>query len=209
MAEELKSKNISQIVAFALFASWLRYILRIEVKEAENIYIKKPLIIVSNHRSKLDPFLIMSALGWKNFLRANPWRFPLHKIYAESWWLGPISRLIGCYKIEGKGDLNQSLKTTLSVIDQKRSLIFFPEGQVTRKNEKIEPKRGIGYICLKKNVSILPVKIKPNGFKDNKKARLWKSKIIIGNIFESHDLQKKNKSQNLHLMVMERVNKLK
>jgi 1-acyl-sn-glycerol-3-phosphate acyltransferase len=207
--KDSKAKNIPQIFTFFFFAFWLKYILRLEIKGAEKIDIQKPLIIVSNHCSRLDPFIILSAMGWKNFLKINPLRFPLDKIYAESRWLGPISRLIGCYKIEGKGDLSQSLESTFDVIDQNYSLIYFPEGQVVKKNESIEPKRGIGYICEKRNVSIFPVRISPNGYNKKRTGKVRGSKIFFGKSFNSRDLRKKDKIANLHLVVMERVIELK
>ncbi|HLM83674.1 MAG TPA: lysophospholipid acyltransferase family protein [Candidatus Bathyarchaeia archaeon] len=203
-----KIKNIFQILAFAFFAYWLKYILCVKVKNVGIIKIKKPFIVVSNHVSRLDPFLILSALGWKNFIAANPWRFPLHKIYADSWWLGPTSRLIGCYKIEGKGDLTRSLESTFNVIDNSYSLIFFPEGQTVKKGQKVPLKKGIGYICEHKNINILPVKITSENFKENKKARLWHLGVTFGQIINSRDLRKQNGLENLHLGIMEKVKSL-
>jgi 1-acyl-sn-glycerol-3-phosphate acyltransferase len=204
-----KTKNFLQIFTFAFFAFWLKYILRLKIKGVEKIKIQKPTIIVSNHCSKLDPFLILSAMGWKNFLKLNPWRFPLHKIYAENRWLGPLSRTVGCYKIEGKGDLSQSLESTFNVIDQNYSLIYFPEGRVVKRGEAIEPKKGIGYICQKKNVCILPVRIVPNGFNKKRTGRVRGSKIFFGEVFSSKDLRRKDKLANLHLFAMKKVNEMR
>jgi 1-acyl-sn-glycerol-3-phosphate acyltransferase len=202
------AKNILQIFTFAFFAFWLKYILRLKIKGAEKIDIQKPLIIVSNHCSKLDPFIILSAMGWKNFLKINPLRFPLDKIYAESRCLGPISRLIGCYKIEGKGNLSQSLESTFNIIDQNYSLIYFPEGQVVKKDETIEPKKGIGYICEKMNISILPVRISPNGYNKKRTGKTCGSKIFFGELFYSKDLREECPNEKLFTAVMERVNEL-
>ena len=206
--KKIRLKNIPQLLTFSFFAFWLKYILRLRVKGIEKIYIKKPLIIVSNHRSKLDPFLILSALGWRNFFRINPLRFPLHKKYSESWWPGPLSRIVGCYKIEKKGDLDESLRSTFEVINQNYSLIYFPEGQVVKKSEKVEPKKGIGYLCGKKNVNILPVNILPGVYDKKGAGRTWKSKIVFGDIFDSLNLRNKNNLKNLHLAVTERINEL-
>lgn len=199
-------KYFPQILTFAFFAFFLKYALGIKIKGKEKLNAsRRPVIIVANHSSKLDPFVVLSAMGWRYFLRFYPWKFPLAKDYAQKWWLGKPAALVGCYKIEGRGDLNESLKETFSCIDNGFSLIFFPEGRMVRKGEISKIKRGIGYVCEKKDVDILPIKIKHNDFDTKGRERIRNSEVVFGETFSSRELREKHPPEELHEIVMERV----
>jgi 1-acyl-sn-glycerol-3-phosphate acyltransferase len=204
-----KTDNLPQILLYAIFAWPLKPLLGIAVEGKDKISIKKPVLIIANHRSKLDPFIILSALGWKNFLKFYPWRFPLAKSLAEKWWIKWPSWYIGCYQIEGRGDLDKSLEETFKAIDKGYSIIFFPQGKMILKDEISRTKRGIGHICLKRDVHILPVKINHVGFtKRTKRGKITRSSITFGNMIDSELIRKNNKPEDLHEVLMDKINEI-
>ena len=205
-----KLRYLPQILTFAFFAFFLRYVLRIKIRGKENLVAcRQPVVVVANHSSKLDPFVILSAMGWRYFLRFYLWKFPLAKEYAQTWWIGKPATLAGCYEISSKGSLDESLKETFQAIDEGYSMIFFPEGGMVRKGKTVEPKRGIGYMCVKKDLRIIPVKIEYKNFDRKGRGRQSKAMIIFGEQFNSRDFKKEIPSEELHLAVMRRVYDLK
>ena len=204
-----KTDNLPQILLYAIFAWFLKPLLGITIEGKDKISIKKPVLIIANHRSKLDPFIILSAMGWKNFLKFYPWRFPLAKSLAEKWWIKWPSWYIGCYQIEGRGDLDKSLEETFRAIDKEYSIVFFPEGKMTLKDEISKTKKGIGHICLKRDVYLLPVKIDHVGFtKRTRRGKITRSSITFGNMIDSKFIRENNEPENLHEVIMDRINEI-
>jgi 1-acyl-sn-glycerol-3-phosphate acyltransferase len=202
-----KIDNLPQIFLYAIFAWFLKPLLGITVEGKEKISAKKPVLIVANHRSKLDPFIILSAMGWKNFLKFYPWRFPLAKSLAEKWWIKWPSWYIGCYQITGRGDLDKSLEETFKAIDKGYSIIFFPQGKMILKDEISKTKRGIGHICLKRDIYLLPVKIDHVGFtRRTKRGKITRSNITFGDMIESRFIRENNDPEELHEVVMNNIN---
>jgi len=203
-------KYFPQILTFAFFAFFLKYALGIKIKGKEKLNAsRRPVIIVANHSSKLDPFVVLSAMGWRYFLRFYPWKFPLAKDHAQKWWLGKPAALVGCYEISGKGNLDESLKGTFHCIDQGYSMIFFPEGKMVLEGEIAKIKKGIGYICANRDISLIPVKIKYKDFDKRGKGRQRGAQVIFGEEFNSRELREKCNFHELSFAAMGRVYALK
>lgn len=201
--------HISQIFFFIIFIFWIKYVFNIKISGKEKIQAKKPLIIISNHSSKWDPFLILSALGWKNYLKLYPWRNPVTPLLYDNPWIRWFFVFLHCYKIEPKGELKESLKETLEFIDKEYSIVFFPEGGRVKYGKKAEPKKGIGYIFQHSDVNILPVRIINKSYNRRGFGRIIGAKVVFGNIIESKEVKGEYVFEKISGKLMDKVHSLK
>lgn len=204
---------ISQSVFYFSFLMWLRYLpFRARVirhKSHNRIKHKKldrPVIIVGNHISKWDGWLLLSAMNKWFTIRNFGWRLPLHYKFYEMILFKWFFYALGVYPIKGKGDLKKSLSDTIEVINGGASTIFFPQGK--RASNKGEPpvKKGIGFLLKEVEAYILPVHIdyskrKKSGFEVN----FGKTEIVFGELIKSEHFVEKYPDENRHEMVMEKV----
>src|SRR5215213_8234263 len=116
--------------------------------------VKGPLIVASNHRSFLDPFVIGAVL---------PWRRPMHYVAKvelfEKRWQGWILNRLGAYPVRrGQADA-ESLKTSAAILERGGALCIFPEGTRIRRGSLAAPHRGVGRLALESGASVLPVAV--------------------------------------------------
>lgn len=203
--------HFDQIIFYHTFIRWVKhwfsaYIVHIKFHQERP---KRPVIIVSNHVSAWDPFLILSALPRDFFMLNIKWRFPAyHGFFKYPWYLHYhlFFRFIGAYPIKGEGDLKKSLKKTIEIIESNQNLIFFPEGKRMRTNEVKTPKKGIGHLPNYSKVYFLPVHVSYARLRKNKAgAKFGRSRIVIGNLIESEHFLENYNEENRHEAIMEEV----
>lgn len=120
-----------QILA-APFLVCLIKLLRVQIlwenKFEEN---QKNLLIISNHQSKLDPFLILASVGLKHTYARLPFRFPVMAKFARSFPIGFFITLFGGYDIgETLEEKAKALFYTRNLIATGNSVLIFPEGKI-------------------------------------------------------------------------------
>ncbi len=122
--------------------------------------ISGPLLIVSNHRSYWDSFIIGTLFPFSSKL------FPLSFIAAEMFFKNPFSRLImkvlgASPAIRGKG-LDISLKDLRAALADNRAAVIFPYGKrIYDDSERPGIGRGAAALVSEfKNLTILPVYLK-------------------------------------------------
>ena len=110
-------------------------------------------LIAANHASYLDPFLIGSHVPQQiaYFARKTLW-----KPGFASWWLDRV----GTIPVDRDGGRDVSaIKRVLRELQQERGLILFPEGTRTSDGELQPAKPGVGFIAVKTQVPVVPVRI--------------------------------------------------
>jgi 1-acyl-sn-glycerol-3-phosphate acyltransferase len=197
--------NYFQFLFYAIFVWPLKFIFNLRTINLSRIRMEKPILAVASHGSMWDAFLVLSAMGFRNFIRMFPWRSPITKSLYRLPWVWIFSKIIGLYKIEPKGELDESLKSTFEFIDKGFSVFFFPSGRRTRYGEVAEPKRGVGYICQKRDVNFLPVRIIYKKYNSSGFGKIRGAKIIFGDVFSSTDIRQEFKSDEYHLKIMEKI----
>jgi glycerol-3-phosphate dehydrogenase (NAD(P)+) len=116
--------------------------------------VKGGLIVASNHRSFLDPFVIGAAL---------PWRRPLNylakaELFKPRWrgWL--LSRL-GAFPIR-RGESDEVwMETARLVVERGGAVCIFPEGTRIRSGTLAAPRRGVGRLALQAGAPVLPAAV--------------------------------------------------
>jgi 1-acyl-sn-glycerol-3-phosphate acyltransferase len=206
--EGYPSLKKSQYFFYYAFLKWIRHlfdtdVLHLRVHEKK---LDRPLVIIANHTSAWDPFLIFSILKREFFFSHLLWRLPAAADQFESWHQRIFFKFIGVYPIERKGDLLRSLETTFRILDSGHSTIFFPEAKKVMHNEKAEPKKGIGYLLENRSVYILPVFLEYKRRNKNKKGvRIGKARAVIGDVIKSEYFVEKYQSDIRHKAVMSYV----
>ncbi len=137
----------------------LRFFLRIKVQNQETTKdIKGPLVIVANHSSWLDPFLIGLAMPWQSHL--FPIYYAMWYIYYRIPLIFPFVFLLGAFPVKKKRPLGEILKYPLDVLKNGGVVVIFPQGQRQQLGRRKKPRRGAAYLAISTNSQILPVYIK-------------------------------------------------
>ncbi|MEN9638035.1 MAG: hypothetical protein RL077_6439 [Verrucomicrobiota bacterium] len=110
-------------------------------------------LIAANHASFIDPPMIGCQVSRQiaYFARKTLWNGP-----AASWWLDAV----GTIPVDRDGGQDISaIKRVLRAIKEQRGLILFPEGTRTTDGQLQPAKPGVGFIAIKTQVPVVPVRI--------------------------------------------------
>ncbi|WPM31789.1 lysophospholipid acyltransferase family protein [Hydrogenobacter sp. T-2] len=128
-----------------------RSLFRIEAYGLENIP-KEPCIVVSNHRSHLDPPVLNSVFP-------EPLRFLAKEELFKVPILGKLLPHMGALPVKrGSGDL-EVLELALELMHFGCKVGIFPEGTRADPGEFLRPKLGVGLLAIKSQRPVLPVYI--------------------------------------------------
>lgn len=198
----------SQYFFYYAFLKWIRHLFDTDVLHlrVHKEKLDRPLVIIANHTSAWDPFLIFSILRREFFFSHLLWRLPAAADQFELWHQRIFFKFIGVYPIERKGDLLKSLETTFEILDSGHSTIFFPEAKKVMHNEKAEPKRGISCLVENRDAYILPVFLEYKRRNKHKKGvKIGKARAVIGDVIKSEYFVEKYPPEIRHKAVMSYV----
>ena len=112
------------------------------------------MIVASNHRSFLDPFVIGMLLPWRRRMQFVA-KVELFESRGQGWLL---SRL-GAFPIR-RGQSDETAMTTASLIlERGGTVVIFPEGTRIRTGSLARPRRGVGRLALETGAGVLPVAV--------------------------------------------------
>lgn len=133
---------------------------RVDVARVDPATLRPPLIVAANHPSRIDPFLLV-LLPFRLVRRIVPLYFLTAAIYYDRWWIGPLARLIGAYRLPPTGwSIDDYLGTSLHLLRREKTVVLFPEGQLTAEDQERQPKSGVGQLALRTGAVILPLRVK-------------------------------------------------
>lgn len=162
----------------------------IEVLNKENIPNDGKYLLVSNHRSIIDPLIIEIALKDS----------PIHGFWVSkkelynSFFFGTFTRNADSILLDREAsNMTPFFKESKEVVENGNSIFIFPEGTRNKQNTPLSSfKDGARLIALKNRLPILPVFIKTNAneiLKEaiNKRTKDLKIQIEIGKIIDYKD----------------------
>lgn len=126
-----------------------------------------PLIIIANHKTVLDHFVIGALLSFRSCLL--PLRFLGETQHFQFWWLNMLRTLgvirifywlFGVSPVVRRHGLKQALAHPLRLLQEGGTVVIYPEGSVVRADQVGMFKRGIGALEHWSRVPILPVAIR-------------------------------------------------
>jgi 1-acyl-sn-glycerol-3-phosphate acyltransferase len=118
----------------------------------EHIPKRGPVIIASNHRSFLDPFVIATMARRpmyyvaKQEMFANRWR---------SWVLGAL----GAFPVDRGASDTEFIETAKAILARGDIVLIFPEGTRTRPGALGRPRRGVGRLALETGAPVVPIAV--------------------------------------------------
>jgi 1-acyl-sn-glycerol-3-phosphate acyltransferase len=124
-----------------------------EVVGAENVPRRGGFVLAANHASFLDPPMIGVHISRQLafFARKTLWKRGI-----ASWWLDSV----GTIPVDRDGGQDVSaIKRVLKALKEERGLILFPEGTRTMDGNLQAAKAGVGFIAVKTQVPVVPVRI--------------------------------------------------
>ena len=138
-------KNFSLII--------FKLIFRLKIIGSENIPKTGPFVIVANHSSLLDGFVLVSFVKPKVTFMSAAYLFKMP-------FVGNILRGVGAIPVQGKGSEIKLIKEAMKVLQVGGVLGIFPEGRIINEEDDFSAKAGAAYLAIKADVPIIPMAIK-------------------------------------------------
>ena len=164
--------------------------IKIEVLNKERLPQGGQYLLISNHRSIVDPLIIEVAL---KDTKINGFWIAKKELY-NSFFFGTFTRNAGTILLDRDAqNMTPFFKATKETVKEGHSIYIFPEGTRNKENTPLsEFKEGSRIIALKNRLPILPVYIKSNANAVLKDAIMNRTKdlkieIEIGEIIEYKD----------------------
>jgi 1-acyl-sn-glycerol-3-phosphate acyltransferase len=116
--------------------------------------IRGGLIVASNHRSFLDPFLIGASLPW-----GRPMQYVAKVELFERRWQGWLLSRVGAFPIRRGQSDEVAMETARLVLERGGTVCIFPEGTRIRSGSLGTPRRGVGRLALESGAAVVPVAV--------------------------------------------------
>ena len=118
---------------------WLSRRIGLRVHVPDNFYVPRGTLVLANHRSLLDPFLVTFHLGHQNWYTSVPTRFPTKSSYASRPILGSVIKMLGGYDIGATSvERAKKLLFTRNLLDREHTVLLFPEGKIVDEGTVVE-----------------------------------------------------------------------
>lgn len=131
---------------------------------------RKKVILVSNHPSIADPFLLAPLFFWQYLFRPfqyGPVNLPDQSIFYNQWYFRPFRYFMVPVDRKTKGAGSKVFFLIQKLLDCGRILVMFPEGRRTHKAKDYFYSRnghrigmftrGLGWIAIRTGATIVPV----------------------------------------------------
>ncbi|TML83914.1 MAG: hypothetical protein E6G07_00535 [Actinobacteria bacterium] len=153
--ERARRRGVNRVVYWivrAVLQPAMRIWFRLERQGRENIPASGPVILASNHRSFLDPFVIGVCLRRPVYFVAKQELF--HKRW-QAWLLNSL----GAFPVRRGESDEEAVATSKAVLARGDAVVIFPEGTRVRTGALGRPKRGVGRLALETGAPVVPVAV--------------------------------------------------
>lgn len=167
-------------IMYAIFDVPVRFLMRIHVTNPEKLPQDRGCILCANHTSMLDVLVLSAALNRqiRYMAKKEVFRIPVVKQFLSA---------LGAYPVDRGGADVQSIKRTISMLENKELIGIFPQG--TRRpavNPAETPvKHGVGMIAWHARATVVPVYIQTKG---NRVRFFHRNDVIVGDPIPFEDL---------------------
>jgi glycerol-3-phosphate dehydrogenase (NAD(P)+) len=136
----------------ALFVPFFLVYFRMQRVGREHLPRSGPLLLASNHRSFLDPFVIGT-------LARRPVYYMAKRELFEKRWQAVLLNALGAFPVDrGTGD-SDAMDTARAILARGDCVVLFPEGTRVRPGPLGQPKRGVGRLALETGAPVVPVAV--------------------------------------------------
>ena len=109
-------------------------------------------LLASNHRSFLDPFVIGCCVR-------RPIYFVAKQELFENRFAGWLLNCLGAFPVRRGESDEQSMATALALLERGEAVVIFPEGTRHRSGPLHPPKRGVGRLALESGAPVVPIAV--------------------------------------------------
>jgi 1-acyl-sn-glycerol-3-phosphate acyltransferase len=142
---------IYRVLRMLLVPFFLVY-LRMERIGREHLPRTGPLLLASNHRSFLDPFVIGTMVR-------RPVYYMAKRELFEKRWQAWILNALGAFPVDrGAGD-RDAMETARAILERGDCVVVFPEGTRVRSGSLGDPRRGVGRLALETGAPVAPIAV--------------------------------------------------
>jgi long-chain acyl-CoA synthetase len=163
-------RRVAQRVAWAVNRTLARLLFRVHAEGRENIPPTGAVLLTPNHSSFLDAPLVAAALDTARLRRT--WWATWTGFTAGGFVGHALARLGSMLPIDQEHGAASGLASGIVTLKRGHTLVWFPEGQLTRDGELQEFKPGVGLLLQRVPVPVVPVWI------DGSYAALPKGRVV-------------------------------
>ena len=211
---KIKKKNFLHIYAIPAVILFFNLLYKTKVTGRRHIPRDRPFIIMSNHHSHIDAFLV----GYGGFPRAfgpifypadaKLWKSIVFRILLNGFNTIPIFK-----KQSGEKHATNVVKFMREVVRAKQNLIYFPEGARSKDGKLQKGKLGTGWLAHETRVPIIPCALKNTdiampvrkGFSFGGGPRRIKLAIKFGPQIDLSEFYKLERSPETSKLITERI----
>lgn len=171
---------LSQLLIWPILEFLLRIVFRGTVIDKLELPNKKEAhyIVVANHQSMLDPFMLTVAISGKTLVRLLPFRYMTANSYVERGISGWSLKCLGAFPAFPTHTEIYGLEKGARILDLGQTLCMFPEGKRTLAKAS-PPKPGIAQLANLPGTYIIPILIEWS-----QAFPVRKLKITVGKAYE-------------------------
>lgn len=147
--KKIKTYRFGQTMIKLIGIPIFRLFYRIKIEGKENIPRKGPLIIMSNHLSYFDAFIIGLALPTRTFFFLTDSKMSKLPIF------GKLMPKLNCFFVFKKSKSHTPIEWNTALVNQGESTVFFPEGHRSRTGRLCPGKIGTGWMVMKTKAPIV------------------------------------------------------
>jgi glycerol-3-phosphate dehydrogenase (NAD(P)+) len=139
-------------LAKAVLVPFFKVYFREEAAGSDRVPRSGPVLLASNHRSFLDPFVIGALVRRPVYYVAKR---ELFERRWQAWLLGGL----GAFPIDrGRAD-EEAMATAKAILQRGDCVLIFPEGTRVRPGPLGAPRRGVGRLALETGATVVPVAV--------------------------------------------------
>lgn len=151
--ERSLSRGVNPFVYWVLRALLVPFFLlyfRMQRIGREHLPRSGPLLLASNHRSFLDPFVIGTLVR-------RPVYYMAKRELFEKRWLALILNALGAFPVDRGAADGDAMSTARTILERGDCVVIFPEGTRVRPGPLGDARRGIGRLALETGAPVAPV----------------------------------------------------
>ncbi|MBS4015930.1 MAG: 1-acyl-sn-glycerol-3-phosphate acyltransferase [Candidatus Latescibacteria bacterium] len=141
--------RVGLIISFVL----AKILLGFRVIGQANVLKNSGQILVSNHRSHLDPFLVGLASGQETYFMAKQELFKISRFFT---WL---IKFFNAIPLDRDERAKSALDQCSNFLQQKKPVVIFPEGTRNKYDSLLPFKPGVGFLAITNQVPVIPVAV--------------------------------------------------
>lgn len=140
------------LIVKAILVPSFRLFLRLQGIGGEEMPRSGPLLLASNHRSFLDPFVIGA-------LMRRPIYYVAKRELFRRRWQAWLLRSLGAFPIDRGASDEEAMATAKEILLRGDCVLIFPEGTRVRPGPLGAPRRGVGRLALETGAPVMPVAV--------------------------------------------------